>query len=139
MMHAVILTALPEEFNAVHGHLINCTSETYKGTIYEIGTFTAIGSERNVAVAEIGQHDTTSAIEAERAITHFTPHVALFVGVAGGLKPKDLSIGDVVAASKAYGYESGKAAAEFKPRPEVFQSSYHLVQLVLHNTSFKLY
>jgi nucleoside phosphorylase len=47
----------------------------------------------------------------------FKPDFAFFVGIAGGLRD-DLKLGDVVAASKVYGYESGKSGASFQPRPE---------------------
>ena len=62
----------------------------------------------------------------ERAITYCHPNVILFAGVAGGLK--DVAIGDVVAGSKVYGYESGKESIGFKPRPTAHDSNYRLTQ-----------
>ena len=125
---ALILTALPLEYKAVTTHLQNLREETHpRGTVYEVGEFTgADGARWNVCVAETGMGNSGAATETERAIGHFSPEIAIFVGVAGGLK--DVAIGDVVVATKVYGYESGKVQREFLPRPNVYETAYDLQQ-----------
>ncbi|NJN13062.1 MAG: hypothetical protein HC836_42070 [Richelia sp. RM2_1_2] len=124
---AVILTAIPVEYKAVRAHLIELREELHsQGTVYERGKFVANGMVWDVAIVEIGAGNTGTALEAERAINHFQPSVILFVGIAGGIK--DVSLGDVVAATKVYGYESGKARIAFEPRPDIGLSTYKLIQ-----------
>jgi nucleoside phosphorylase len=72
MKRAVILTALPVEYRAVRKHLSDCSEETHeKGTVYETGRFEGW----QVLIAEIGAGNETAAVEAERAIQHFSPIV----------------------------------------------------------------
>ena len=121
---AVILTALSVEFSAVRSHLSDLEEEVHpQGTIYERGQFDSSKDVWDVAVLEIGAGNSTAAIEAQRAIALFHPDVILFVGVAGGIKEKDVALGDVVASTKVYCYESGKADQTFKPRPAIGVSS----------------
>lgn len=123
-----ILTALPVEYLAVRHHLSDLQEEMHpQGSIYERGTFTVNGMCWQVGIAEMGAGNTGAAVEAERAIAHFNPDVLFLVGIAGGIK--DVGIGDVVAATKVYGYESGKVGEEhFLTRPTLGQSAHALVQ-----------
>ncbi len=122
----VILTALPVEYKAIYRHLKE-VEETppHKGTVYEQGWFSANGRDWKVGIAEIGAGNPTAAAETERAIEHFDPKYIFFVGVAGGIK--DVSLGDIVVATKIYNYESGKDQTEFQTRPNVGNSAYPLV------------
>lgn len=121
---AVILTAIPVETRCVLSHLGDIGQETVRGTVFMVGTF---AGHWRVAVAELGAGNMAAAALAERALAHFEPEVALFVGVAGGIK--DIGIGDVVAATKVYGFESGKIQdGDFLPRPDVARSSHRLEQ-----------
>ena len=117
----VILTALELEQRAVHAHLDAIKREVHNaGTVYFVGSFNATGAIWRVATVSVGAGNAGAAAEAERAIHHFKPDIALFVGIAGGIK--DVSLGDVVAANEVYLYHAGKALDEFMPRPEVFRS-----------------
>src|SRR5205085_10353708 len=107
LAQAVILTAQPVVFTELCAYLTDQREEIHdEGTIYQVGTFSDPRGNWRVAVAETGTGNNSAAMETERAIHQYRPSVTLFVGLAGGLK--DLSVGDVVASTKLYGYESGK-------------------------------
>jgi nucleoside phosphorylase len=122
---AVILTSHPDDYQAIRVHLTQLAEETHsQGTVYELGQFSANGQTWEVAIAEIDNSNTSAASEAERAISHFKPDVIFLVSGATGIK--DVSLGDVVVATKVYGYESGRAENKFLPRPEAQKPSYQL-------------
>ena len=117
------LTALEVETRAVLRHLKDVEEETVKQTVFHVGRFEGW----TVAVAECGPGNVRAASIAERGIDHFSPEVACFVGVGGGVK--DVAIGHVVVATKIYGYESGKAGKDgFQPRPETGLPAYAFEQ-----------
>lgn len=115
---ALVLTALPVEYAAVQAHLENLVEEEHDdGDVYQCGQFQTNGQAWEIGIVKMGMGNPNAAQETERAIGHFKPEVVLFVGVAGGLK--DVELGDVVVATKVYGYHSGKADEDFKTRPDL--------------------
>jgi nucleoside phosphorylase len=115
----VVLTALEIETRAVLRHLANVEETTVKGTVFHVGQF----GDWDIALAECGAGNVRAASTTERAIDYFSPEIACFVGIAGGVK--DVVIGDVVVASKIYGYESGRAqSSAFLPRPGISLPAY---------------
>jgi nucleoside phosphorylase len=124
---AVFLTALPVEYKAVRAYLTDLAEEKHpKGTIYERGLFHAYEQSWQVGIVEVGPGNEGMAMEVERACNYFQPDVVFLVGIGGGIK--DVKIGDIVAATKIYGYESGSADKNFLPRPNVGETSYEMEQ-----------
>ncbi len=121
---AVIVTALDVETKAALRHLGNdWTDEQDSGTVYYRGKF----ESWDVVVVEAGPGNHRTAVLASAAISLYHPPIALFVGVAGAIK--DAELGDVVVASKVYGYESGKdTATGFKERPDLQRSAHPIEQ-----------
>jgi len=132
---AVILTALPEEYEAVVSHLDGPQPERAGRTRYEYGKFHGAHIAWTVHVAEIGMGNVAASTELAAARAAFEPDVVLFVGVAGSVKPDDLCRGDVVVGSEAFNIHAGKDSVDDGGRavnlgrPVGPQAQYGLVQL----------
>ncbi len=120
---AVILTTIPLEYLAVRQHLTNLEEVVHpNGTIYERGKFPP---DWDITIAEIGVDNAAAEMETEKIIEYFKPDVILSVGLGGGIN-KSVSVGDVVASTKVYGYEPQQSDLSFA-RYEI-DSSYELIQ-----------
>ena len=127
---AIILTALPIEYEAVKKHLKNIKEvEHPNGTIYETGEFETNAGTCSVSIAQVEIGNINAAAGTERMLEFFSPQIAIFVGVAGGIK--DVEIGDVVIASRVDTYESGKADDEFLSRPNTYIPTHRLYHRAL--------
>ena len=125
---AVILTALPLEYEAVRAHLTGLEVLVHSsGARLERGALP--GTPWLVALTEIGEGAYDAASSTERVISAWLqPQALLFVGVAGSLK-KDVRLGDIVIATKVYAYHGGKETPEgFYARPQAWVVSHRLEQ-----------
>jgi nucleoside phosphorylase len=124
---AVVLTAIPVEYEAMREHLLDIKEQIHDaGTIFEIGRLRS-GPWR-VAIARTGQGNSQAAALSERAISFYRPDMAMFVGVAGRLHT-DLAFGDVVMAKKIYAIHGGKEDDDgFRPRPITWQPDHGHLQ-----------
>jgi nucleoside phosphorylase len=124
----VVLTALDLEYQAVRAYLTELRRFSHPtGTVFETGWLGAGPAE--IVIAVTGAGNPGAAVLAERAIAMFEPRALLFVGVAGTLK-NDVDLGDVVVATKVYGYHGGKAEDDgFMARPRAWDAPHELDQL----------
>jgi nucleoside phosphorylase len=124
---ALIVTALPVEYGGVRQHLSDVQEEELPhGMVAEVGVFRGPSTSWSVWLIEAGMGNENAALETDRAVAHLRPEVVMFVGIAGGRK--DVEIGDVVVASRVYGYESGKDEDSFRPRPDAPEPTYRILQ-----------
>jgi len=130
IFRAAIFTAIEVEYNAVLAHLATLTKHInqFDGSPYRVGrlpsTRAEIDTDWEIAVVRTGDGQTAATAETQLLILDFKPHVALFVGVAGG-RPGKVAHGDIVIASEVAYYESGKDSSptsqetQFHFRPKV--------------------
>ena len=123
-----VFTALTLETRAVLRQLGETVERVLPdtGTLLEVGAIQARGRRATVAVAEAGMGNIAAARLAQEVYAALRPRAAIFIGVAGGIK--DVKLGDVVVGTKIYAYESGKDGDQFRPRPQLSESSYRLIQ-----------
>ena len=132
---AVVLTALPIEFQAVREHLVDVTERIHPaGTMFYIGRLP--GGQRRVALVEVGSGNRDAAVIAERAVSFLQPEFQLdllaFVGIAGGLH-SDITLGDVIVPPKVHAYHGGmEDDVGFHARPDGGQASHRLLQFAKH-------
>ncbi|WP_426568599.1 nucleosidase [Streptomyces canus] len=126
---AVVLTALPVEYDAVRAHIeVRDEDEAVLGDGTRLEQGCLAGTSWNVALAELGEGALTTAALTTRVVAELAPEALLFVGVAGGLKD-DVEIGDVVVGTKVYAIHGGKVSDEgFLARPEAWHGSHRLLQ-----------
>jgi nucleoside phosphorylase len=145
----VVLTALDVEHAAIREHLSAVRVQAHpSGTIFEVGTaprarvtvpgervtvpgerVTVPGAGVRVALATVGEGNAGAAVLAERAIAMFQPVALFFVGIAGALVD-DLALGDVVVATRLYGYHGGREEPDgFHARPRGWAAPHGLEQL----------
>jgi adenosylhomocysteine nucleosidase len=127
----VLLTALNLEYQAIRRHLDQTWVRLHPaGTIFEVGQLRGIPG--TVVLAVTGEGNVGAAVLAERAIAMFRPRALLCVGVAGGLKD-DITLGDVVVATKIYALHGGRDQSDgFLTRPKAWQASHELEQVARH-------
>ncbi len=125
----MIVTALPLEAQAVAEYLdeIREVEHPTTGSLYQVGRFSGPPAF-DVAVVVTAAGNESAAMETERAIHQFRPTVALFVGVAGGVKD-DVVVGDVVAADHVYDYSSAKEGEGYiHSRVKTAKATYAAIQ-----------
>ncbi len=128
----VVLTALQIEYKAVRRHMTGLHRYPHRaGTVFEIGVL-AEHPDKQVAIAVLGPGNHAAAALTERAITEFRPEVVMFAGIAGALRDW-LCLGDVVVATKVYGYHGGTGVSQgFQTSPQAWALSHALEQAARH-------
>ncbi|MGX1543952.1 protein kinase domain-containing protein [Streptomyces adustus] len=126
----VILTAALVEYRTVQEFLTRPENESSaSGAPYTVGYLGVEAGEWEVWVTCIGQGNIAAALQASHAVQELRPELIAFVGTAGSLK-SDVRLGDVVYATKVYGYESGKQTDHgLLGRPSIEVTDPHTTQL----------
>ena len=120
----VILTVLPEEYQAVYSRLSNLHSAPASASVPNLYAWVhgeipnpESGKSYSIALGMTGRAgNNQSAIATADALARWKPRYVFFVGIAGGFDLGGLQKGDVVVADLIYGYQYGKLENQFLPR-----------------------
>lgn len=120
---AVICTPLELEYRAVRGLIGGTATEEHRrDSVYERFDYRGRKADWRLVLALTGRGNTETSAAVERALAAWEPQVLLLVGVGGGLRRS--AVGDVVAATKVYGYEGGQDTdLEYLPRIDSLPTS----------------
>ncbi|MFG3339986.1 phosphorylase [Glycomyces sp. NPDC048151] len=114
------------------------TDHEIGGTVYRETEFEGPQGVWRLVLAMAGRGNERAAASVEHALATWRPQILVLCGIAGGLR--DARVGDVVAATHVYGYESGQDTDDgLLPRPESFRTSFPLhqrAQLIAEDTSW---
>jgi nucleoside phosphorylase len=103
------------------------TDHEIGGTVYRETEYEGPQGVWRLILAMAGRGNERAAASVEHAIATWRPQILVICGIAGGLR--DARVGDVVAATKVYGYEAGEDTdAGLLPRPESISTSFPLHQ-----------
>ncbi|MCA9190698.1 MAG: AAA family ATPase [Planctomycetales bacterium] len=112
---AVICTAVDHEIDAVREFARGLQLVSHRGCYFDRGYFDGMHCTWELTIAECGQGNVSTVIVTKDAVEHASPDIVLFVGTAGGIK--DVTLGDVVAATHVYCVGGGKSGEEYFHRP----------------------
>lgn len=107
-MTVLLLTALSLEYAAISEYLDFENSAYVQSVRFERATFEGEFVTWDVYAAEVGMGNEITGVVTTAASERFGPDLALFVGVAGSLKPSDLCRGDVFLPDRVYDLGAGK-------------------------------
>jgi nucleoside phosphorylase/tetratricopeptide (TPR) repeat protein len=119
VVDVAIITALPEEFEAIRSRLVNVSQiqSPHHWHVGEIATADGSGKYRVICARTLTSGNLKSFRTVIRAIDEWNPRYVVFSGIAGGLHREGLNHGDVVVSSQIWHYEYGKISdGRFDPR-----------------------
>ena len=140
-MNCIILTPLALEFKAIQAYLPEWNVIADYPYYAIQGVYQGQHTSFTITIIESGSKTNPTTLATEKAIKAFSPDMLILTGIAGGVK--DAGIGDIVIATQAYGYESGKETPNgFVVRPNVKSFSSELLQqakTIVHQLTNKSY
>jgi nucleoside phosphorylase len=105
------------------------TAESVSGAPYTVGHLAVKAGHWEVWATCIGQGNIAAALQTSQAIQELKPELIAFVGTAGSLRG-EVQLGDVVFATKVYGYESAKQTDDgLLGRPAIEMADRTMTQL----------